>query len=483
MPLTQPSTVGQAGQGYWSDGNIVNGTRTGGDWVSTSGGNSGGTVPSNSLGVTQSGWNLLNQSSPRSGGNSPGTVPQVYPGSTGGGSNQNVSTGSYGGYTPGPAYNFGSLSQNAGGNNQFAAAGSYNGGSSYTYNPGNNSTYGNYNTNYTPPEYGQGGTKSDSSRLNYTGTSSDAALNTENSGGIQAPINPITGLPYGDRNNTNPNNNQYNNQSNNQGLLMQYLNEYRNLANTPDNEVTAAQDRLNSAIQSNAAESAAVNHDPNLSLDTMQGMGGALQDRFSKNMAGYQASLSAAQTKRQQQLDTYGNLIGATGTHFNGYVGIDPVTGQPVGGQNGMNNAINFGANADAYQSGVTKSAQANQVIQGVQNITNSVTGLLSSAHGLNGSTVNAVNQTQAWIDKNLSNSDRATLNASLQSIGGQLSNILGYPIDIGAISTAKNTSIVQTINNLIQTAKGISSGYTNGGGSSSSSGGGSGDPLNIGIR
>ncbi len=53
--------------------------------------------------VKPGGYDLLSSTPPLTiSPNSPGIVPQVYPGSTGSGSNQNVSTNSYGGYSPVP---------------------------------------------------------------------------------------------------------------------------------------------------------------------------------------------------------------------------------------------------------------------------------------------------------------------------------------------------------------------------------------------
>lgn len=166
------------------------------------------------------------------------------------------------------------------------------------------------------------------------------------------------------------------------------------------------------------------------------------------------------------------SAAGATTPRQNGYTLIDPLTGKLVGGNGGS--AINQGAQYDAQYQGALENATDNQAIAGAQNNIDSITQLIKNGN-LNPATVNLGNQSIQAIQKNLSSSDYQTLLNSLGAIDASLTKVTGSPVDIAALSTSQGTSLIDTINNAVQSAKAIAAGKINNGNSSNSGGTGSG--------
>lgn len=186
--------------------------------------------------------------------------------------------------------------------------------------------------------------------------------------------------------------------------------------------------------------------------------------------AGYSAAGGLANSNQGLAQGALGTAAGLSAPRQNGYVLIDSLTGQPVGG-NGATSAINQGAQYDAQYQGALGNATDQQAISGAKNNIASLTQLINNA-GLNNSGINIQNATVQQLQKNLSNSDYATLQNSLQAINAALSKVTGTPIDIAQLSTSQGTSLITTINNAVQSAEGIAAGKVSGGGSNTSSGG-----------
>lgn len=205
------------------------------------------------------------------------------------------------------------------------------------------------------------------------------------------------------------------------------------------------------------------------------GLGYQISGQQTQN-SGLSAAGSLANSTQGLQQGALGTAAGLAAPRQQGYVMLDPQTGQPIGGVGGANAAIAQGAQYGALESGVGQSALDTQAINGAQNGINSITQLINSAN-LNPNSVNLANEGIQTIQKNLSNSDYQTLLNSLNAINASLSKVTGTPVDIAALSSSQGTSLLATINNQVQIAKGIASakavpqgGST--GGSTSSSGG-----------
>lgn len=196
-----------------------------------------------------------------------------------------------------------------------------------------------------------------------------------------------------------------------------------------------------------------------------------VQNALSSQYSGATSRLGAANQQQSLQQGALGTAAGLAAPQRNGYAFLDPLTGQPVGGANGANAAIDQGAAYTAREQGATGAAIDNQSIQGAQNNIDSITQLINSA-GLNNSGINLQNATIQQLQKNLSNSDYQTLNNSLAAINQALSNVTGTPIDIAQLSTSQGTSLINTINNAVASAKGIAAGKVSGSGTTKSSGG-----------
>lgn len=148
-------------------------------------------------------------------------------------------------------------------------------------------------------------------------------------------------------------------------------------------------------------------------------------------------------------------LAGAVAPRQQGYVLINPVTGEPVGGVGGAESAITRGAQYGALETGVGQSALDSQAIRGAESGIASVSDLITRGN-LNPNTVNLVNEGIQGIQKNLSNADYQTLLNSLDAINAALTKVTGTPVDIATLSSSQGTSLIATINNQVQIAKAI---------------------------
>ncbi len=198
-------------------------------------------------------------------------------------------------------------------------------------------------------------------------------------------------------------------------------------------------------------------------LEFQQGREQILANQYLQQQNALTNQLGSAVTTQGQQNAALGNAGSLVSPRQNGYVLIDPATGQPMGGTGGLNSAIKTGAQADAAYSGALSNATDNQAISGAQNNIDSLTQLIQNSPELNKSGVNLQNAGYAILQKNLSSSDRATLENTLATINAALSKVTGSPVDIGQLSNSQGTSIVTTINNAIAAAKGIAAGKISG--------------------
>lgn len=119
-------------------------------------------------------------------------------------------------------------------------------------------------------------------------------------------------------------------------------------------------------------------------------------------------------------------------------------------------------AQTSARQTGVSGNAIDTQAINGAQNNINSITQLINNSN-LNSKGINLENATIQALQSNLSNPDYQTLKNALLSIDNALSQVTGTPVDIAQLSTTQGTSLLATINNQVQLAKGIAAGKLSG--------------------
>lgn len=216
-----------------------------------------------------------------------------------------------------------------------------------------------------------------------------------------------------------------------------------------------------------------------LPMQFVQGKEQVLGRQFASQESAAQQALSNALTARGQNIGALQGVAGALAPRQNGYVLIDPATGKLVNGGGGNESPITQGAQYDAQYQGALGNAQDNQAITGAQNNIDSITQLINNS-GLNAKGINVENAAYNTLKENMSSSDIYTLNNALASIDSALSKVTGAPVDIAQLSTAQGTSLIATINNQVQLAKGIAAGkINNAGGSNQSS---SSDPLGLGI-
>lgn len=395
--------------------------------------------------------------------NKPGIVPQVYSGSTGSGSNQNASTNKYGGYTPGaataPSFTFGGGSSSGGSSNKgsqtasvytsvFGNSGgsSSNEGASGGWEPYSMSTNAYGPT--LPASY------SDSSRLNKGSTANVSKLYTE-----------PTKLPYG----PNPNNaqatptatpmvdpykaqyddqrSQYDNQYSNQdGLYAKAMADIKARANQNQGNVDQANQEMADFAGANASQIARIQGDNNLSSDTQQGKSQVANDQFSRMMPAYQNKLQTAIGQRTADNSSMEALMAANAPHWNGYVGMNPMTGQALAGQGGINNAIQQGvgygaqqSQGEAYQAGL-KNLRTADSMQGAIEAT------LSQNPQLNNTPISAINNIRQWFAGQSSDPKQQIL---AQQVSGYV-QALGYSPDQAAqIASQRGGTIGQLLNNL----------------------------------
>lgn len=129
----------------------------------------------------------------------------------------------------------------------------------------------------------------------------------------------------------------------------------------------------------------------------------------------------------------------------------------------GSYNPTAQGASANAAAAGVAGNVEDTQSISGAQNNIDFLTSLIQNSPELNKSGYNIQNAGYNILKKNMSNSDLATLDNSLKAINASISKVTGSPVDVAQLSTQEGTSLLRTINNQLQIAKGVAEGKLSG--------------------
>lgn len=336
----------------------------------------------------------------------------------------------------------GSSSSSSGGSQQ-------NGGASGSWDaPSGGQSY------YQAPAYGVGGTKTAASMLNPTGTQQDEQLQT------QDQAQPFGYKPVVDPNQANPNASRYDQSINQQnGLLSQFLADYKNKIDQGDQGVNQANQEMADFQKNNANQMSQIQGDNNLSVDTQSGKGQVISDRFAKEMPAYQGKVSTALSQRQQNIDAYNAMMGQMAPRQQGYVMIDPTTGQPVSGGSMGSAAFNGGqTNAREGQGGTYIQNQATLSTAG--QIAQSIPSLIQRS-GANPTDVNVLNDVINAFTTNASGKYPEVQSAFRNAIA-QYAGILGEQKVNSLVEGAKGTTMTSFLQNLDSQARAVQNGLQN---------------------
>lgn len=206
----------------------------------------------------------------------------------------------------------------------------------------------------------------------------------------------------------------------------------QNIATNQTPQVINAQKDYNQFAQSSPYMLAA-QHNPNVAADVASGRSALLGQTFGavlgakaqgvQNALGAQGQqINAGQNAGNMALDTQGQQItagvnagnlGQTGQsttqsglssalsaaqpHFNGYVGLDPQTGQPINGS-GLNQAIQTGVNANTYEKQATDYQTGLKNLRAADNLQSGIVATLASNPKLNQTPISAITNLKQWF-------------------------------------------------------------------------------------
>lgn len=171
----------------------------------------------------------------------------------------------------------------------------------------------------------------------------------------------------------------------------------------------------------------------------------AKMPQYQKNIDQAIALANASQAGKVSAMD-------ATAPHWNGYVGLNPINNQPIGGGTGgnsLNNIATWGANIDyaTTAAGKSKDMETNQGVARSQG-TNLVQ-QLQNTPDYNTDPVNVWNSLKQFLQKNISNPKYATIEASLTNVMAAYSSVLGQDTMTSLIQGAQAPSLAAFLQNI----------------------------------
>lgn len=270
---------------------------------------------------------------------------------------------------------------------------------------------------------------------------------------------------------------------------------YGQLVNTlstqgPSADYTAARanyDKINSDLatsRKNEADSLAANANNPIPLEFQQGRGQVLQNQYlgqqnaiSGELQGASNVLGAANTQQGLLQQALGTAAGYAAPRQNGYVLLDPTTGQPVGGTGGANQAIINGANADSTYSFAQKYNEGSAKLRAADGIQNQIINTLNSNPTLNSQPITGITNLNELLSGQISSGPQQLLS---QQIAQYIQTLGLDPATVANIAHQQTGTLAQLLDSLRQTAQTQNESYNPANAGSSGSSGTSADPLGI---
>jgi hypothetical protein len=300
--------------------------------------------------------------------------------------------------------------------------------------------------------------------LNPTGTQQDQQLSTADRAGATPNQFNATTKQFNPDTQNNMGQTQYDQSIGQQnGLLGQYLADYKS-------KIDQGEPALNSAIQDasdyqSATKStiAGIQGDNNLSLDTQGGRGQIVADRAAGQQAALQQKVQSLTATRGQNIDAYNAMLTANMPHFNGYVGINQMTGQPIDGSGGGSGGAAFSGGATDARATAGNTYQTNaQTLSGVSQMAQSLPGLIQQS-GANPTDVNVLNSVINAYNSNTSG-QYPQVQSAFNNIIAQYAKVLGPQKINSLLSSAKGQTMQSFVQMLDGQAQNVQSGLQSGG-------------------
>ena len=227
-------------------------------------------------------------------------------------------------------------------------------------------------------------------------------------------------------------------------------------------EVNEAQNELTNLQKNYAYQSAAIQNDPNYSLDTQQGRAQVLNSLYGNLIGAAQTKLSTAQTQQGQQLGGLGTAASASAPHWNGYAGLNPYNNQPIGdttaggagtsggtGGSNLNSIATWGAGIDYASSAATQVKNNDVSISTARSQGQTLLQQLQQDPTYNANPVNIWNTIASDIQQNISNPQYANIETSVKNVLSQYANVLGVDPTTLLIQGAQAPSLGAFLTNL----------------------------------
>jgi hypothetical protein len=224
-------------------------------------------------------------------------------------------------------------------------------------------------------------------------------------------------------------------------------------------QVDQATKNLQAFQQNYANLNAAIQGDPNYSLDTQQGKAQVLNTQYANQLGSYQQALQNALTQQSQQLGGIGSAAGLAAPHWNGYAGLNPFTNQPIGngtpsgggtsGGSNLNQIATWGAGIDYATQAATQGKNNDVSIATARSQGQNLLQLLSSTPGYNSNPVNVWNTVVQEIQGNVSNPVYPQIDASVKNVLSNYAQVLGVDPTTLLIQGAQAPSLGAFLTNL----------------------------------
>lgn len=220
-----------------------------------------------------------------------------------------------------------------------------------------------------------------------------------------------------------------------------------------------------------------------LPMDFVGGREQSLKNQYASQLDAAQQAVNQQQTQQGQQIGALGSAAGILSPRQNGYVLINPTTGQPVGGTGGAIGAVTSGANIGSAQDFQT---QINNIQAAAPAADSAFNVLNNYAKQVGGGDTPILKGLQQILGTTVQGSQAvAAFQAQLQAVAQAWTAIEGTPPPDWTNITANQLVSIQ--NQLKQDVKNKIAGFQSqinnlAGGQTGTTGGSANDPLNLGI-